>query len=224
MSSTPEPAEVLVVDDDEAVRDALATFLGLNGYAVKTYASAEAFLSAWEIPARGCIIADVKMPGLTGVELIGVARRRGCALPILVITGHGDVPTAVSALKAGALDFIEKPLQDQVLLERVREATALGTRRRADEEARRATRDRFARLSEREREVMALIVAGHPNKIIAYRLGVSTRTIEIHRARVMEKFGVRNLAELVRLALQLEGDAPGQDGTGMEMGPSDRSQ
>ena len=203
-----EPAAVAVVDDDEAVRDALATFLGLNGYAVKVYASAEEFLSAWDIPPRGCIIADVKMPGLTGVELIEIVRERGCALPVLIITGHGDVPMAVSALRAGALDFIEKPLQEQVLLERVQEATRIGMRLQAEEENRRATRARFDSLTGREREVLALIVEGHPNKIIAHQLGVSIRTVEIHRARVMEKFEAKSLPELVRFALQIKERPP----------------
>jgi FixJ family two-component response regulator len=204
MAEAADAPTVIIIDDDEAVRDALVIFLRLNGYLAKSYPSADEFAAAWEIPARGCIVADVKMRGMSGIDLIHLLRQRGCMLPILIITGHGDVPMAVSALRAGALDFIEKPLQDHILLERVREATALGARIQAEEEVRRATYDRFVKLSGREREVLTLIVEGLPNKIIAHRLGVSIRTVEIHRARVMEKFGAKSLPELVRFALQVE--------------------
>ena len=147
------------------------------------------------------------MPTLTGIELIRAMRARGCTLPVVIITGHGDIATAVAALRAGALDFIEKPFHDQLLLERLREATDIGSRLATEQTVLRSARERFAQLSDRERQVMALVVDGHPNKIIAARLDISIRTVEIHRARVMEKSGAGSLSELVRLSL-LIGAAP----------------
>ncbi len=202
---------VLVIDDDDAVRDSLRILLGINGYATVSYASAVDFLAAWEIPRHGCVLADVRMPGMSGIELIGALRRRGCMLPVVIITGHGDIPMAVAALKAGALDFIEKPYHEQILLERLREATELGSRAMAEDEIRRAILDRLALLTGREREVMALVVEGLPNKIVAARLGISIRTVEIHRARVMEKSGANSLSDLVRFAMVAGEPEPGQD-------------
>ncbi len=197
-------ATIFVVDDDEAVRRGLAALLGAKGYAVETFATAEAFLARPAAQPPACLLADVRMPGMSGLELQAELKRRGAALPVAVITGHGDVAMAVAALKAGAIDFIEKPFDADAIMAAVEEGVRLSTAAEARGADRAEVERRVAALTPREREVMDLVVAGHPNKVIAFRLQIAVRTVEIHRARVMEKTGARNLSELVRMAIKLE--------------------
>jgi FixJ family two-component response regulator len=198
---TPEPL-VFVVDDEPAIRDSLALLLRSVGLATRTFESAQAFLDAFEPVANACLLADVRMPGMSGLELQDTLRARGVKLPVIVLTGHGDIAMAVRAMKAGAADFIEKPYNDQVLIDSVHRALAGARGAPASAAADRAGIEaRLATLSPREREVMQLVVEGKPNKVIATRLGLSTRTVEVHRAKVMEKMEARSLAELVRMAL-----------------------
>lgn len=198
-------APVFVIDDSEEVRDSLAVLLESAGYRVRTFASALEFLGQVAPGWRGCIIADVRMPGMTGIELLNELTLRGIRLPVIVITAHADVPMAVAALKAGAVDFIEKPFRDELLLSSMKSALAnpideaAGTRIGG-------TNERFRSLSDRERQVMLLLVAGHPNKVVADRLGISTRTVEVHRAHIMEKTGAKNIADIVRLACLYDRD------------------
>lgn len=196
---------VYVVDDDYDVRESLSMLLRSMGLRAAAFASAGEFLGAAGADPEGCLVADVRMPGMSGLELQEELARRGVLLPVIVITGHADVPMAVTAMKGGAVDFLEKPFSDQTLLDRVHGALRLDAERRT----RRATAGdlgaRLARLTPRERQVLERVVAGKPNKVIARELGLSTRTVEIHRARVMEKMQARSLADLVRLA----GDAGG---------------
>ncbi len=194
-------ARVYVVDDDAAVRDSLIFQLEVEGYEVSGFASGAEFLSAASTLPAGCLIVDVRMPEIDGIELQGRLRELGLSFPVIVITGHGDVPLAVQAMKAGAVDFVEKPFSEKNILASI--DLALKQRRppeRRDEEAE-AAEARLATLSAREREVLEGLVAGQPNKLIAYELGISTRTVEVHRARVMDKMQARSLSELVRLAL-----------------------
>ncbi len=197
----PEPT-VFVVDDEPAIRDSLAMLLRSVGLASRTFPSAPAFLEGFDAKAPGCVVADVRMPGMSGLELQEALRAQQARLPVIIITGHGDIAMAVRAMKAGAADFIEKPFNDQVLLDAVHRALAQS---RADAAPAGSNRPeieaRVATLTPREHEVMLLIVEGRPNKVVATRLGLSTRTVEVHRAKVMEKMGVRSLAELVRMAI-----------------------
>lgn len=201
----PKPA-VFIVDDDDAVRRGLTALLGAKGYAVQAFGSAEAFLEALPPHPSGCLLADIRMPHMSGLELQRELNRRGIALPVIVITGHGDVPVAVAALKAGAVDFLEKPFDSDAILAAIGEALQRGTSSAAsgltlDRETLVA---RVAQLTPREREVMDLVVAGQPNKVIAHRLQIALRTVEIHRARVMDKTAARNLSELVRISIRLQ--------------------
>ncbi len=194
---------IYVVDDDEAVRRALQALLTVEGFSVVGFDSAESFLAGLPERPEGCVLLDVRMPGLSGLEVQRELKRRGTTLPVVIITGHGDVPMAVAALKAGAVDFLEKPFDKGAILAAVDEAL----RRAAVPEApadRAALNGKVAQLTPREREVMDLVVAGHANKVIAHRLQIALRTVEIHRARVMEKTGARSLSELVRMAIRLE--------------------
>jgi two-component system, LuxR family, response regulator FixJ len=205
MNRTSPEATVFIVDDDPAVREGLQALFDAKGFAVECFKSAEAFLAAIDPGRRGCVVADVRMPGMSGLDLQREVKRRGLKLATVIITGHGDVPLAVAALKAGAVDFLEKPFDSDAILASVEEALRRGAARPlAPEIDRAALARRVAELSAREREVMDLVVAGHPNKVVAHRLGIAVRTVEIHRARVMEKTGARNLSELVRLAILLE--------------------
>jgi two-component system response regulator FixJ len=199
---------VHVVDDDEAVRDSLSLLLEAAGLSVRTYDSATAFLKALPNLAAGCVLTDVRMPELDGLELQRRLTELGIRLPVIVMTGHGDVPIAVEALKAGAADFLEKPFDDVQLLAAVSSALAASQRTRDEEVAMAGIARRLASLTPREREVLDKLVAGQPNKTIAYDLGSSPRTVEVHRARVMEKMGVRSLPELVRMTIAAERAAP----------------
>jgi two-component system, LuxR family, response regulator FixJ len=197
-------ALVFVVDDEPAIRDSLAMLLRSVGLATRTFDGAQAFLDAFQPVPNACLLADVRMPGMSGLELQETLRSRGLKVPVIVLTGHGDIAMAVRAMKAGAADFIEKPYNDQVLIDAVHRALAAS---RAPQGAAPAAADRagiearVATLSPREREVMQLVIEGRPNKVIATRLGLSTRTVEVHRAKVMEKMQAASLAELVRMAL-----------------------
>jgi two-component system response regulator FixJ len=200
-------ARVHIIDDDAAVRDSLALLLDSAGVAAQTYESATAFLAAAPGLGAGCVLTDVRMPDLDGLALQRRLTEAGVRLPVIVMTGHGDVPIAVAALKAGAADFLEKPFDDERLISAVRAALATSQAAQQQAVAAAGIAARLASLTPREREVLDLLVAGNPNKTIAYDLGASPRTVEVHRARVMEKMGVRSVAELVRLVLAASPDA-----------------
>lgn len=194
---------VFVVDDDDAVRDSLTILLESAGYRAKPYGSGRALLEAVGPEARGCIIADVRMPGMDGLELQQALAQRGVGLPVIIMTGHGDVPIAVRAMKAGAIDFVEKPFAEDAILSAVASAMQRGqqTSRGSALGSNAAALERLSQLTPRERDVLEALVAGHPNKVIAHRLQISPRTVEIHRARIMEKMAARSLSHLVRVSL-----------------------
>jgi FixJ family two-component response regulator len=205
MSGAEERRPVVhVVDDDDAVRGSLNLLLKSAGLVAATHASAEAFLAAYDPERPGCLVLDVRMPGIDGLELQQELNRRGMIIPVIFITGHGDVPMAVEAMQHGAVDFLQKPFRDQDLIERVREALARDGARRAQLAASRVIAARLASLTRREQQVLRLLVRGYSNKRMAGELGVSQRTIEIHRARVMQKMQARSVAQLVRLSLDAE--------------------
>lgn len=197
----PEAAVVHVIDDDEAVRQSTAFLLRSANIQVKTYETATAFLEALSQVKTGCIVTDVRMPGMSGIELLQRLRALKFAMPVIVITGHGDVPLAVEAMKAGAMDFIEKPFDDDALLDAVRAALNAQATDGERQAFNAAVNSRIASLSNREREVLEGLVAGHPNKTIAYNLGISPRTVEIYRANLMTKMEAASLSDLVRMAL-----------------------
>jgi two-component system response regulator FixJ len=195
---------VFVVDDDEGVRNGLSFLLRTAGYAVETFASAAAFLAAYDVSRRGCLLLDVRMPHMTGLELQQQLNERGWPIPTIFITGHATVPAAVAALRAGAFDFIEKPLRDDALIDSV--ARARGQEEMAHQERLHLAEieARATLLTPREREVLDLVTAGEPNKIIARRLGISFRTVEVHRSHILEKMQARTLSHLIRMAILLE--------------------
>jgi two-component system, LuxR family, response regulator FixJ len=190
---------VHIVDDDEAVRQSLAFLLSSAGLAVRLYDSAAAFLAGLASIQDGCLITDVRMPGMTGLELLRQLRVKAGSLPAIVITGHGDVPLAVEAMKAGAVDFIEKPFNEEAILNAVRRALDRGADAANGDAA--AVAAKLSLLSERERQVLEGLVAGHPNKTIAHDLGISPRTVEVYRANLMAKMEARSLSELIRMAI-----------------------
>lgn len=192
---------VHVIDDDDAVRDSLAFLLKSARIDVRTYDSATAFLAAAPEVSGGCIVTDVRMPEISGVDLLRRLRELNLAIPVIVITGHGDVQLAVEAMKIGAADFIEKPFDDDVLLRAVKSALDRSQKNVQKEAERAGLLEKLASLSSREREVLEGLVAGKPNKIIAFELGISPRTVEIYRANVMTKTGAGSLSDLVRMAL-----------------------
>ncbi|UCE88938.1 MAG: response regulator transcription factor [Pseudomonadota bacterium] len=192
---------VHVVDDDEAIRDSMTLYLKSMGLNARTYASAEEFLAVPEPARPSCLVADVRMPGMSGLELQKLLRERGSSMPIIFITGHGDIVMAVDAMKEGASDFLEKPLDNSLLLERILENLEKDADTQQKEHRQSDAGEHLARLTAREREVMDLLVEGKLNKVIAAELGISVRTVEAHRARVMEKLGARSLSDIVRLAL-----------------------
>jgi two-component system response regulator DctR len=187
-----------LVDDDDAIRDALSWLFHSRGIAVRAWPSAEAFLADYSPEMSGCLILDIRMTGMTGIELYDQLQARGCAMPAIFLTGHGDVPLAVKALKRGAFDFIEKPFSDNELADRVIDALKSEESRRWRDADRALIEEHLASLTEREREVMAAILAGKLNKVIADELQIAMRTVEVHRARVFEKMGVRSAVELAQ--------------------------
>lgn len=195
------PGTVYVVDDDDAVRDSLQALLESRGYAVSGQASAETFLASYRPGAVACAVVDLRMPGMDGLTLIERLMAEGARLPVIMVTGHGDVPLAVRAMKAGATDFIEKPYSNEAILAAVAKALSLAGQAAHDDVPPQETAARIAALTPREREVLDLLVVGHPNKIIAFELKISPRTVEIHRANLMKKMHAGSLSHLVRMAL-----------------------
>jgi len=202
--------QIYIVDDDEALRDSLVWMLESSGYTVSAFDSAEAFLAAYRETFSGCLVLDVRMPGMSGLELFEELGRRRCTLPVIFITGHGDVPMAVSALKKGAVDFIEKPFGDQEMLRLIAQCLEQERASRSKRKLEADTARRLEHLTQREREVLDLIIAGKLNKQIADVLGISIKTVEVHRARVMEKMGAHSLAELVQHVVTVEPAALGR--------------
>ena len=191
---------LFVVDDDAAMRDSLTQLLEAAGLEVETHACGPDFLAAYAENRPGCLLLDMAMPGMTGLEVQAALKSRGFAIPILFLTGHGDIPLTVRALQAGAVDFLEKPIQGTTLLDRVQRALRLDEEMRQAEDRVQAIQQRSERLSVREREVMALMVSGLTSKEIARELGISPRTVEVHRTHVMHKMAATNLPELVNMA------------------------
>lgn len=198
--TTNEPV-VHIIDDDASVRESLAFLLDCSEIPAQTYASAEEFLSAVSAVARGCIITDVRMPEMNGLDLVERLKSLGVTAPVIVITGHADVPMAIEALRSGVADFIEKPFSDEAILTAVRAALARQQARGAIESERGAIETRLASLSGREREVMEGLIEGKANKVIAFDLDISARTVEVYRANVMTKMNARTLSELVRMVM-----------------------
>jgi two-component system response regulator FixJ len=194
---------VHVVDDDEAIRHSVVFQLRTAGYAERDHESAEAFLKALPLAHLGCVITDVRMPGLNGLELVRRLNELGFKAPVIMMTGHGDIPLAVEAMKAGVVDFIEKPLDDDILLRAVGTALSKAATPEQDDALKHERQARFDSLSSRERDVLIGVIAGKPNKIMAYDLGISQRTVEAHRAGLMAKTGASSLSELIRMALSL---------------------
>lgn len=189
-----------VIDDDAGLRDALAFLLEVNGINARFYESGNAFLDALPVE-EGCLLTDVRVPGITGLELVRELRKRGLGLPVIVMTGHGDIPLAVEAMKAGVSDFIEKPFSDDVLIDAIHAACDRLKDDVGPDAARQAAESRLAQLSPRERDVLTGVVDGKLNKVIAFELEISPRTVEIYRANLMSKTGARNISELMRIAL-----------------------
>ncbi|NQW10182.1 MAG: response regulator [Alphaproteobacteria bacterium] len=196
--STPPPL-VYVVDDDEAVRESLCVLLDVSGFRAEGFADGESFLRHAKPGASCCVVLDVRLPDIDGISILKQARDRGWESPVIIITGHGDVPMAVEAMRVGATDFLEKPFDGDVLIARIRQLAAESEK--ADD-AGQVIRSAFARLTPRETDVMRELVVGHPNNLIARHLGLSPRTVEIHRSRVMEKTGAASLSHLVRMAMK----------------------
>ena len=194
---------VFIVDDDPAVRDALSLLLGIQDYRVAVFGDAESFLKAYKSTWRGCLVLDIRMPGMDGLTLQKHLAQLGSELPVIIMTGHGDVASAREAFRAFAVDFLEKPLDHRKLLAAIADAFSRQRTRLVAEMNRSEIERLLARLTPREREVMARVVAGQHNRDIAAELGISPRTVEVHKARMMDKLGVSNVADLVRLNLEL---------------------
>ena len=198
------PPVVYVVDDDASIRDSLGLMLGLAGYSTRLFADAESFLAAFDESWTGCVVADLRLPGLSGTQLQARVRERGSDIPFVVITAHGDVPAARAAFRAHAIDFIEKPFEETQLRSAIEAAFALEARRAGAADQDREIQEKLARLTLREREVLDVAAKGLHAKEIAAALGISARTVEVHKTRIMEKLEVRNIGELVRFALAAE--------------------
>ena len=201
MTESENTQTVYVVEDDEAVRDSLSLLLQSEGLPVVAYDRASRFLEDWTPQLRGCIVLDIRMPEMDGMELQKALNERHSVLPIIFVTGHGDVPLAVDALQQGADDFIEKPYREDQLLEKIRAALARDAEQRELMEKKQLILDRIESLTPREKEIMERMVAGQANKVIAIELDISQRTVEIHRSRVMHKMGTHSLAQLVRMIM-----------------------
>lgn len=206
--SAPVSAEktVYVVDDNAAVRRFLSGLIRSVGLRVETYATAQEFLDVYEAGSPGCLLLDIRMPGMSGLELQAELKTRKIDIPIIILTGHGDVKVAVHAMKAGAVDFIEKPFSNELLLHAVQKAIADGLRAGGTRVRRQEIKQRVAALTARERQVLGMVATGQTNKGVARLLGISEKTVEIHRAKVMEKMQAKSLADLVRMASALETD------------------
>jgi len=202
----PPDATVFVVDDDEAVRRFLCGLIGSVGLRAEAYASAQDFLDAYQSGRPGCLLLDIRMPGMSGLELQRELAERAFGLPVIILTGHGNVQVAVHAMKAGAVDFIEKPFNNELLLDRIQKAVAKSLRADSNRVRQDEISDRIRRLTARERQVLDLVVAGQTNKGIARDLDISERTVEIHRAKVMEKMRAKSLANLVKMVATLNID------------------
>jgi FixJ family two-component response regulator len=198
---------IYVVDDDEGMRRALTVLMTTVGYQAMAFAKPTDFLEKYDPEQHACVVLDVRMPGMSGLEVQQQLNRRGSILPVILVTGHGDIPMAVQAMKDGAFDFLQKPFRDQDLLDRINAAVKLDGENRAMLEQLADLKRRAESLTPREREVMGLVVDGKANKVIAIDLGLSERTVEIHRANVMEKMGARSVAHLVKMHLKLSGEA-----------------
>lgn len=207
-----KPATVFVVDDDAAVRESMKLLLSAAGLEVRAFDGAAAVLPLEPPVCRGCIIVDVRMPGMDGLRLAQELSQRGWVLPVIFLTGHGDIPMSVRAIKAGAVDFLTKPVSRAVLLESVRVAISQSEKLRANAADNQSAEERLAGLTERERQVLALAVTGHTNKQIARELGISHRTVEIHRSRIMQKTGAGSVPELVRLVKSAQWDGGDEAG------------
>jgi len=192
---------VFVIDDDAAVRQGLGFMLRTAGYSVDAFASARSFLEAYDPRRGGCLLLDVRMPQMTGLELQQQLNVRGWRIPVIFITGHGTVPMAIAAMKAGAFDFVEKPLREDTLLERIERALHWNDRAYEERLERATLQARAALLTPREREVLELVAAGEPNKVIARHLDISFRTVELHRVHIIEKLQARSLSDLIRMAI-----------------------
>lgn len=201
-SAEPCTPTIFVVDDDEAMRHSLAFLLKSLGHAVECHPSAEAFLAARHPGRPGCLVLDVRMPGMSGLELQTLLNRAGSALGIVFLSGHGDIPMAVQAMQDGAVHFLEKPCNDQMLLDQVARALAQSTQACGRAAAAQALRRRMDTLSKREHDVMALVIQGKPNKVIAFELDISIKTVEVHRAHVMEKMQADSVADLTRMLVE----------------------
>jgi two-component system, LuxR family, response regulator FixJ len=199
-----DQATVFIVDDEEAVRDSIAMLLRSVRLKTRCFVDAAEFLECYRPDEPGCLVIDVRMPRMSGLELQQELNRRGWTLPLIFITGHGDVPMAVEAMRAGALDFLQKPFKDDDLIRRVQKALEQDAAERADLQQRDALRSRFESLTPREREVARRIAAGEANKVVALELELSERTVELHRANLMQKLGLRNLAQLVQFMVLVE--------------------
>lgn len=203
---------VYIVEDDDAVRESLQMMLESVGRRVEAFENADLFLQAYSQDMAGCIVLDIRMPGMNGMELQRKLNEQNSILPIIFVTGHGDVPMAVEAMQQGAVDFVQKPYREQELLEKIAQAIALDEENRASLQQRQMILERMQELTPRERDVMRLMVEGKANKVIAIDLDISQRTVEIHRARVMEKLCANSLAHLVRMYLAVETELPTQEG------------
>lgn len=199
-------AKVFIVDDDEAIRDALTWLLQSRGVNAQAFGSAEDFLAQWSPAMAGCLLLDIRMSGMSGLDLFDRLRDVQSRIPVIFLTGHGDVPMAVGALKKGARDFVEKPFNDNELVDRVIEALEWDAQRRAAEADTATLAARLGQLTARERQVMDLVLAGKLNKVIADELGITMRTVEVHRAHVFEKMGVKTAVELAQLLSNYKGD------------------
>ncbi|GAB3382345.1 response regulator FixJ [Spongiibacter taiwanensis] len=201
-----EEATVYLIEDDDAVRDSLQLVLESVGYKVDAHSRADSFLERFSPALAGCIVLDIRMPGMNGMELQRQLNNRNSILPIIFVTGHGDVPMAVEAMQRGAVDFVQKPYREEELLNKIQQAIAADVEARAALMEKQQIRQKLEELTPRERQVMELMIEGKANKVIAYDLDISQRTVEIHRARVMEKMAVRSLAHLVRMVMAAQDD------------------
>lgn len=190
-------AKIYIVDDDEAFRDSLRWLLESNGFEIELFTSAKEFLDSCNSGKPGCVVLDIRMPGMTGLELQEKLNKKGIRTPVIFVTGHGDIPMAVSAVKRGAMDFIEKPFNESEMLELIRNALVLDTQQREADKQQAVIYSRLAKLTSREREVMECVIAGKSNKLIADQFGIAVKTVEAHRAKVMDKMEANSLADLV---------------------------